>query len=278
MEDNYYQILGLDKNADENQIKKAYKKLAIKYHPDKNPNNKEAEEKFKTICEAYSILSDKDKKEQYDRFGKQGMNSNFSYNTEVNPNEIFNMFFRSDPFDDFEAHIFSNISNNRFRKYNENKIDIISNGAKVLIKDLINSKELNNCVGVIRDYDVQKKKYLIRTCNKDIFIKDNNFIQLLKVTVHNLKNNSFLNGMRTNVIDYVNGRYVVDLNRKRYSLSSENLIVDKNSKVKIVNLKSNNNINGKWGLIINFDWVSNRYVIKISNCLILKIKLENIVF
>ena len=112
MEDNYYQILGLDRNADENQIKKAYKKLAIKYHPDKNPNNKEAEEKFKTICEAYSILSDKDKKEQYDRFGKQGMNSNFSYNTNVNPNEIFNMFFRSDPFNDFESRVFSNISNN----------------------------------------------------------------------------------------------------------------------------------------------------------------------
>ena len=278
MEDNYYQILGLDKNADENQIKKAYKKLAIKYHPDKNPNNKEAEEKFKTICEAYSILSDKDKKEQYDRFGKQGMNSNFSYNTHINPDEIFNMFFRSDPFNDFESRVFNNISNNRFRKFNENKIDVISNGTKVLIKDLINSKELNNCIGIIKDYDIHKKKYLIRTCNKDIFIKDDNFIQLLKVTVHNLKSNSFLNGINTNVIDYVNGRYVVDLNRKRFSLTNENLIVYKNCNVKIVNLKSNNNINGKRGLIINFDWVSNRYVIKISNSLILKIKLENILF
>lgn len=278
MEDNYYQILGLDKNADENQIKKAYKKLAIKYHPDKNPNNKEAEEKFKIICEAYSVLSDKDKKEQYDTFGKQGINSNFRCHTEVNPNEIFNMFFRSDPFNDFESPVFSNISNSRFRKCNENKIDIISNGTKVLIKDLINSKELNNCVGIVKGYDISKKKYLITTCNKDIFIKDDNFIQLLNVTVYNLKSNSFLNGMRTNVIDYVNGRYVIDLNRKRYSLTSENLIVDKNSKVKIINLKSNKSINGKWGLVLNFDRVSSRYVIKISNSLILKIKLENILF
>ena len=278
MEDNYYQILGLDKNADENQIKKAYKKLAIKYHPDKNPNNKEAEEKFKTICEAYSILSDKDKKEQYDRFGKQGINSNFRCNTNVNPDEIFNSFFRSDPFNDFESNIFSNISNIRIRKCDENKIDIISNGTRVLIKDLINSKELNNCIGIVKGYDISKKKYLIRICNKDIFIKDDNFIQLLNVTIHNLKSNSFLNGMKTNVIDYINGRYVVDLNRNRYSLTSENLIVDKNSKVKIVNLKSNNSINGKWGLILNFDRVSNRYVIKISNSLILKIKLENILF
>jgi curved DNA-binding protein CbpA len=278
MEDNYYQILGLDKNADENQIKKAYKKLAIKYHPDKNPNNKEAEEKFKTICEAYSILSDKDKKEQYDRFGKQGINSNFRCNTNVNPDEIFNSFFRSDPFNDFESNIFSNISNIRIRKSDENKIDIISNGTRVLIKDLINSKELNNCIGIVKGYDISKKKYLIRTCNKDIFIKDDNFIQLLNVTIHNLKSNSFLNGMKTNVIDYINGRYVVDLNRNRYSLTSENLIVDKNSKVKIINLKSNKSINGKWGLVLNFDSVSNRYIIKISNSLILKIKLENILF
>jgi curved DNA-binding protein CbpA len=278
MEDNYYQILGLDKNADENQIKKAYKKLAIKYHPDKNPNNKEAEEKFKTICEAYSILSDKDKKEQYDRFGKQGINSNFRCNTNVNPDEIFNSFFRSDPFNDFESNIFSNISNIRIRKCDENKIDIISNGTRVLIKDLINSKELNNCIGIVKGYDISKKKYLIRTCNKDIFIKDDNFIQLLNVTIHNLKSNSFLNGMKTNVIDYINGRYVVDLNRNRYSLTSENLIVDKNSKVKIINLKSNKSINGKWGLVLNFDSVSNRYIIKISNSLILKIKLENILF
>ena len=278
MEDNYYQILGLDKNADENQIKKAYKKLAIKYHPDKNPNNKDAEEKFKTICEAYSILSDKDKKEQYDRFGKQGINSNFRCNTNVNADEIFNSFFKSDPFNDFESHIFSNISNIRIRKCDENRIDIISNGTRVLIKDLINSKELNNCIGIVKGYDISKKKYLIRICNKDIFIKDDNFIQLLNVTIHNLKSNSFLNGMKTNVIDYINGRYVVDLNRNRYSLTSENLIVDKNSKVKIVNLKSNNSINGKWGLVLNFDSVSNRYVIKISNSLILKIKLENILF
>ena len=266
MEDNYYQILGLNKNADDNEIKKAYKKLAIKYHPDKNPNNKDAEERFKTICEAYSVLSDKDKKEQYDKFGKQGINSNFSYNTEVNPNEIFNMFFRSYPFNDFESMYL--VINQIITEYNENRLDVISNGTKVLIKDLINSKDLNNCVGIIKDYDVQKKKYLIRTCNKDIFIKDDNFIQLLKVTVHNLKSNSFLNGMRTNVIDYVNGRYVVDLNSKRFSLTNENLIVNKNCSVKIVNLKSNNNINGKWGLIINFDRVSNRYVIQISSSLI----------
>jgi molecular chaperone DnaJ len=65
----YYQTLGVDKSADDNAIKKAYRKLALKYHPDKNPDNKEAEEKFKEIAEAYDTLSDKTKKFNYDRFG-----------------------------------------------------------------------------------------------------------------------------------------------------------------------------------------------------------------
>lgn len=65
----YYEVLGIDKNASEDEIKKAYRKLAIKYHPDRNPDNKEAEEKFKEAAEAYDVLHDPQKRQQYDQFG-----------------------------------------------------------------------------------------------------------------------------------------------------------------------------------------------------------------
>ena len=73
----YYEVLGVSKDATADEIKKAYRKMAIKYHPDKNPGNKEAEEKFKEAAEAYDVLSNADKKARYDRFGHQGMNGGF---------------------------------------------------------------------------------------------------------------------------------------------------------------------------------------------------------
>lgn len=69
----YYEVLGVDKSAGADEIKKAYRKAAIKFHPDKNPDNKEAEDKFKEAAEAYDVLSNQDKKARYDQFGHAGM-------------------------------------------------------------------------------------------------------------------------------------------------------------------------------------------------------------
>ncbi len=68
----YYTVLGVSKTASADDIKAAYRKLALKYHPDRNPGNKEAEEKFKEAAEAYEVLSDAQKRQQYDQFGHEG--------------------------------------------------------------------------------------------------------------------------------------------------------------------------------------------------------------
>ena len=69
----YYEVLGVSKNASKEEIKKAYRQKALQYHPDKNPGDKEAENKFKEAAEAYEVLRDDDKRSRYDRFGHAGL-------------------------------------------------------------------------------------------------------------------------------------------------------------------------------------------------------------
>lgn len=100
----YYEVLGVDRNVGEADLKKAYRKLAKQYHPDVNPNNKEAEAKFKEINEAYAVLSDPQKRQQYDKFGHAGLNGGgfegfsgfggFDFGFE----DIFESFFGGSPF------------------------------------------------------------------------------------------------------------------------------------------------------------------------------------
>ncbi len=89
----YYEILGLSKGASEAEIKKAYRKMAIKYHPDKNPDDKEAEAKFKEAAEAYDVLSDANKKARYDQFGHAGMGQGGGFGGGgMNMDDIFSQF------------------------------------------------------------------------------------------------------------------------------------------------------------------------------------------
>jgi molecular chaperone DnaJ len=91
MKRDYYEILGVEKNATVDDVKKSYRKLAMQYHPDKNPDNKEAEEKFKEATEAYEVLSDADKRARYDRFGHEGVKQT-DYGHYQNTEDIFSHF------------------------------------------------------------------------------------------------------------------------------------------------------------------------------------------
>jgi molecular chaperone DnaJ len=99
----YYQVLGVEKNASPEEIKRAYRRMAIKYHPDKNPGNKEAEAKFKECAEAYEVLSDPQKRKQYDQYGHEGLRGASMHDfSRMNVEDIFSMF----GFDDFFGSVF----------------------------------------------------------------------------------------------------------------------------------------------------------------------------
>lgn len=96
----YYEVLGVSKSASKDEIKKAYRKLAVKFHPDKNPGNKEAEDRFKQVGEAYEVLRDDEKRARYDRFGHAGL-SGSSRGFTTDPFDLFREFFEGSGFGGF---------------------------------------------------------------------------------------------------------------------------------------------------------------------------------
>lgn len=131
----YYEILEVQKNATAEEIKKAYRKQAIKFHPDKNPGNKEAEEKFKEAAEAYEVLSDADKKARYDRYGHAGVGSSAGgYGGRgMTVEDIFSHF--GDIFSDFGFGGFSGFGNNRSSQR-------INRGSNLRVKVKLNLQEI----------------------------------------------------------------------------------------------------------------------------------------
>ncbi len=148
----YYEVLGVDKTATADEIKKAYKKKAIQYHPDRNPDNKEAEEKFKEAAEAYGVLSDPDKRSKYDQFGFDGLNASggaSGFGGGMSMDDIFSMF--GDIFSGSGFGGFGGFGGGQSRsRGGERKFK----GADVRIKVSLTIQEINS--GVTKKFKIKK--------------------------------------------------------------------------------------------------------------------------
>ncbi len=196
MKRDYYEILGVDKNADEGTIKKAYRKVAMQYHPDRNPGDKAAEDKFKEAAEAYEILSDANKKARYDRYGHAGvenMGGGFSGGG-MNMDDIFQHF--GDIFGDGGSPFESFFGNQGGRSRTSSG----QKGSNLRIKVSLTLEEIES--GVTKKIKV-KKQVACKTCNGS-GAKDRNSVSTCGTChgsgyVRQVKN-TFLGQMQTTVV------------------------------------------------------------------------------
>lgn len=150
----YYKILGVERTATAEEIKAAYKKMAIRYHPDRNPGNKEAEEKFKLAAEAYDVLHDPEKKARYDQFGEAGINGSYGGFSSggMGMDDIFNMFGDlfggHNPFGDFGG--FGGFSNDSYSSRHSGQ-----QGSNLRLKVTLTLEEI--ATGVTKKFKVRKK-------------------------------------------------------------------------------------------------------------------------
>ena len=288
-EEDYYNILGIKKKATSTEIKKAYKNLAIKYHPDKNPDNKEAEDKFKIISEAYSVLSDKDKKDTYDQFGEDGFSNRPSVNR-------MNTFFKGNPFgpgfpfgsefpsENAKKTVYKNgVTFTTFRAGRDdsseypNDVNIININSDVMIINVLNNSKVNNSIGKIIDYDMNKSKYIVKTdTGAQVLIKHEKLLQLVTITTIDLNDENLnnLQGVITGISQDLE-RYNINLNNKIIALKQNNFIVPEGTCVELIKLNKDS-FNGTIGKVLSFDDDTKKYDVLLENNKYCKIKLENI--
>lgn len=156
----FYEILGVSKSATADEIKKAYRKVAMQYHPDRNPGDKEAEEKFKEAAEAYEILSDADKRAKYDRYGHQafgpGMGGGGGFGGGMNTDDIFSQFG-----DIFGDDMFGSFFGGGGRRSSGGRAARGQRGSNLRIKMKLNFEEIAK--GVVKNVKV-KKHIVCSTC------------------------------------------------------------------------------------------------------------------
>ena len=266
MRNKYYDILGINKTANEKTIKKAYRNLALKYHPDKNIENKDlSEKKFKEVNEAYSILSNKEKRRIYDNFGTDGLRNNFSDVSAFNFSE-FNPFSKFSNFNPFYENSF------HLAKYTQ-----------IILKQL-NKSDLNGRIGKIESFNRLTSRYtiLLPKERRKISVQFKNIQQLVPVQITNIESQIYKKGC---IIGFLTkkDRYIIKIfnaeKTKRIALKKQNIVLSKNTLVliKLVGLNSQR-FNGMFGRIDKYDYNIERYIVTLENNKKIRIKNENLIF
>ena len=291
----YYKIMGIDRNASDSELKKEYRKLALKWHPDRNLDNKElAADNFKTVSEAYEILSDTNKRNIYNTYGKEGESklSGRGRGTGIHrrhfhsENDIFKQFFNNESCTsnmnlsfktndnniDLTDLLFNNYSfhTSHTRKKNEFNFFLEKN-TPIIIKGLINYSELNNKYGLIKNYNRTKKRYLVEGPNRDIYLKPFNIIQ--QVSDVRLNNNR-LNNNKFKIIGWDDCKFKIKLNEGTILYVKQcKVIYPINTLVYITNLENKVEYNNTIGKIIKYNL--NKYTVQLHNNII-KLRLNKV--
>ena len=307
--DCYYKNLGLAKGASDSEIKSAYRKLALKYHPDKNKDNPDkAADDFKKVSEAYDCLSDKNKREIYDTYGKRGLeggscgSGGFGGAHFINPDDIFRQFFAAnggfgDDFGGFGGSGFHFGSDGGFGGHHgrprHRKAPTYPSGPNIIPKDtavsvhsLQSAAQYNGMEGKLVGYDATKGRYQVSFGDDDnaISVKSSNFVQLVpNVRVRDIASRPSLNGCSGQVIGYNADRFHVRLagaglsgNAPVVGVSLANLELPAETRVHIHSLSGAPQYNGTTGKVVAFLEADNRYVVEVAGHKQLKLKSENI--
>lgn len=299
----YYKNLGIQKTAGDTEIKSAYRKLALKHHPDKNTDNPEtASENFKKISEAYDVLSDKSKREIYDTYGKRGLEGNggcggggFSgFGGHINPDDIFRQFFASSGggFNDD----FGGFGGGGFHMGGERRAprrpapppyptgpEVIAKGTSVSVHSLSSKPEYNGKEGKLVGFESAKKRYRVSFDGSEdldscVSIKTSNFVQLMpNVQLRDVTSRPQLNGCKGTIVGLSGDRYHVQLSSGAcVGVGLSNLILPTDARVHIHSLNAGAQYNDTTGRVVKFIEEDNRYLVEVCGNKQLKLKSENL--
>lgn len=273
--DNYYKILGINKTANEKTIKKAYRKLAVKYHPDKNQNDPKAAEVFKKINQAYSILSNKEKRNQYDTFGETSDRTSLS---QEQAQQMFSSFFGSSGFpfmgvsNKFPQNVSFSFSQQGFPQgFQKGFQQGFPQGFQQRFQHGFPQQGFTTVDSIPKKFTRQKSFYGQKDFEKNLYYLKKNS----QVIVKNLKKNPTYNN-RVGLIhsyDIKKKRYRVKLNDKEYL----SLLVDNLQQIQLVRIKGltkKTELNNQIGRVVGFN--NNRYLVLLKSKQAIALKKNNV--